>query len=74
MNFDPRTKAREEEEDNEEKLKLFAIICASLDAHPNNTDPAIGIAFESVWKDAMQIESAVSFYRRVSKAKEILGF
>lgn len=74
MNFDPRTKAREEEEDNEEKLKLYAIICASLDAHPDNTTPAISIAFQSVWDDAMELESAVKFYRRIDKAKEILGF
>ena len=78
MNFDPRTKAREEEEDalveREEKLKLYAVICASLDALGEIDKQAINMAFLSVWDKAMHLENAVGFYRRIDKAKEILGF
>ena len=78
MNFDPRTKAREEEEDalaeREEKLKLYAVICASLDALGDIENQAVNMTFLSVWDKAMYLENAVGFYRRVDRAKEILGF
>jgi hypothetical protein len=79
MNFDPRTKAKEEQEDNEGKLRLYAMTCASLDASYKTLDPEsddafnLQEAFDDIWDKAIFLTNARDFYNRIDNAKKVLG-
>ena len=59
---------------NEEKLKLYAVICASLDVLSEIDNQIVNMAFTYAWNEAMELEGPVLFYRRIDKAKAVLGF
>jgi hypothetical protein len=60
-------------DEHEEKLKLYAFTCATLDSLSSDS-PVIQSAFVEIWNKAMQYENAVQFYKRIDFAKRVLGF
>jgi hypothetical protein len=71
MNFDPRTKAKEEAEENERKLDIYAHACAALDLVANGDfeNETVNNAFTEIWNMAMCLESAIEFYRRIDRVE-----
>ena len=73
MNFDPITRAKEEQEDFEENLKKLVDACAGLSNVLGQLKPesdaflTASDAFGELWDEALKYTDAVSLYKMIER-------